>query len=577
MGHSVRRFTLCILVCLISMTAVAADYLGSLREATTAIQVGAYNQAGPPIEQALSINGSDPLVHLALAALYLHVGKPDDASREFHEVIALSPDSWRGHYGLAVVALLKGDKAAVQKEITAAGESSPAEPDIVAFEMYRAYISGGPVSTPVIASPLAKQVDAYLAAKAGERQTIRDLLGDVLRNPAQPGFEENRAPVATFIGSAPVAMPHGKLTWSPPKGENAPEVSETVRLNADTSRADGVEFVTFFVDGELVGMSNCEPYTLNWNTTRYPNGLHQIRIDGKDRQGNQISSKSAWVRIKNANAISSPRISGPEVEDLTRRLWECIRLSECRRLAHYGLAKAYLADNDKESAIRQLEYAIAFRPDFDDAKKMLDKLQDHPAECREIWSGPSGRKRVALTFDDGPNERTSILLDVLAKLETRATFFLVGFRAEAQPELVRAIHTGGHDIESHSYTHPNLTTLSTYEIEQQLCKTNAIIRSITGKSPRLFRPPGGNFNGAVRKAAAKHGLSSIFWTLNCGPYEGGDPQTLADYVTRNIRDGAIVLMHNGEPSAVGALPYIITELGAQGYELVTVSDLLGVR
>jgi peptidoglycan/xylan/chitin deacetylase (PgdA/CDA1 family) len=110
-----------------------------------------------------------------------------------------------------------------------------------------------------------------------------------------------------------------------------------------------------------------------------------------------------------------------------------------------------------------------------------------------------------------------------------------------------------------------------------LCKTSAIIRNITGQSSQLFRPPGGNFSGTVRKAAARHGMSSIFWTLNCGPYEGGDPQTLADYVTRNIRDGAIVLMHNGEPAAVNALPIIVNDLRARGYEFVTVPELLGTK
>ncbi len=577
MNHPIRRFILCVLLCLLASATVAADYLDSLREATTAIEVGAYNQAGPAIELALAANESDPLVHFTLAALYLHVGRLDNASSEFHEVISLSPDNWRAHYGLAVIALVKGDKAAVEKEITRAGELSPDSPDISAFRMYLDYINGGSPSVPVVASPLGKQIAAYLASKAGDHQTTRELLMVVLHNPGPLGFEENKSPVATFIASAAVALPHGKLSWSPPKKENVPEVSETVRLNADTSRADGVEFVTFFVDGSFLGMSNCEPYVFNWNTGRHPNGLHQIRIDGKDKQGSQISSKTAWVRVRNANSIGNPIVSGPEVDGLGERLWECIRLSECRRLAHYELAKAFLAEGDKESAIRNLEYSIAYRTDSDEAGKMLDKLQGRPMECREVWSVAPGRKRVAVTFDDGPNERTSILLETLAKLETKATFFVVGFRAEAQPELVRAIQAGGHDIENHTYTHPNLATLSTYEIEQQLCKTNAVVLNITGKSPRLFRPPGGNFNNTVRKAAAKHGISGIFWTLNCGPYEGGDPQTLADYVTRNIRDGAIILMHNGEPAAVGALPYIVTELRAQGYELVTVSDLLGMK
>ncbi len=578
MNNSVRRLVLCILVCLVPASAYAADYLGSLREAVTAIEVGAYNQAGSAIEQALVSGESDPLVHLALATLYLHAGKLDSASSEFREVINLSPDNWRAHYGLAVIAMLKGDRAALQKELSAARDLSSGDRDVAALDLYRAYITGGSVSADGVESSLAKQIAAIAAAKQpSRRQAARDLFTDILRAPAPPGFEENRGPVATFIASAPVSLPHGRLTWSPPKRENAPEVSETVHLNADASRAQGVEFVTFYVDGAFVGMSNCEPYYFSWNTTRHPNGLHQIRIDGKDRQGNVVSTKTTWVRIKNANPISSPRISGPEVDELTRRLWECIRLAECRRLAHHELARLLLADGDKDSAIRHLRYSIAYRPDFGDALKMLDKLQPQPAVCPEIKSGPAGRKRVALTFDDGPNERTTILLDVLAKLGVPATFFLVGFRAEAQPALVKAIQAAGHDIQNHSYTHPNLATSTGYEVEEQLCKTNAVLLSITGNMPRYFRPPGGNFNGNAKKAAAKHGMCCILWTLNCGPYEGGDSQALASFVIEGITDGAIILMHNGEPATVSALPTIVEKLRARGYEFTTVSDLLAAK
>lgn len=577
MNIPVRRLALCILVCLISASTVAADYLGSLREAAAAIEVGAYDQAGSSIEEALVANGSDPLVHLALAALYLHAGKLDAASSEFSEISVLSPRSWRAHYGLAVVALLKGDKAAVQKEISAARDLSPDEPDIAAFESYRSYMNGGRVSVSGLTSSLGRQVDAYVAVKGGDRGVARRLLSDVLDMPAPTGFDERRAPVASFLPSAPVAIPLGKLKWSPPRKDSMPEVSDTVFLKADVSQAEGVHFVTFYVDGSLVGMSNCEPYSFNWNTVRHTNGPHLLRIDGKDGQGNVISTKSTWVRIQNTGAVNAPPVSGPEAEDLEQRIWACIRLSECRRLAHYEMARIDLADGDREAAIRQLQYAIAYRPDFGDAMKLLDKLQGRPAECLEIRSGSPGRKRVALTFDDGPNQRTSILLDALAGLRVPATFFLVGFRAEAQPDLVSAIQAAGHDVQNHSYTHPNLSTLSTYEIEEQLCKTNAVILSITGRSPRYFRPPGGNFSGNVKKAAAKHGMCSVFWTLNCGPYEGGESQALADFVVGGITDGAIILMHNGEPATVSALPSIVERLRGQGYDFVTVSDLLAAR
>ncbi len=574
MNIAMRRFVLCILVCLALASTVAADYLGSLREAVAAIEVGAYNQAGAALEPALAAGESDPLTHLALAALYLHAGKLDAASREFRELCALSSQNWRGHYGLALVALLKGDKGAAQKEISAARDLAPDEPDIAAFEAYLAHLKGEEVTASETASPLETQVASYSAGKSRKKEAAREMLSDVLCAPAPLGYEENRAPVATFIASAPVALPMARLDWSPPKKDNLPEASDTVYLKADISQAEGVYFVAFYVDGSFVGMSNCEPFSFNWNTTRHPNGRHQIRIDGKDMNGNVISSKSTSVVVKNANSVSSPPVTGPAADDLSRRIWSCVRLSESRRLAHYEMGRVEMADGNRDAAMAHFQYALAYRPDYREAKSHLDKLQGRPLECREIRSAASGRKRVAVTFDDGPNQRTALLLDLLADLKMSATFFLVGFRAEAQPDLVKAISAAGHDIQNHSYTHPNLATLSAYEVEEQLCKTNAVVLSITGKSPRHFRPPGGNFDGTVKKAAAAHGMCSVFWTLNCGPYEGGDPQAMADFVTDGISDGAIILMHNGEPATVSALPIIAGKLRSQGYEFVTVSDLL---
>lgn len=577
MKYPARNLILCILAFVMSASMVAADYLGSLREAATAIEAGAYTQAGQALEQALVANESDPLAHLALAVLYLHVGKLDDSAREFRTVISAEPGHWQAHYGLALIATLKGDKSTAREEMVVVRELSKDDPQAVAFDLYRAYLSGSTAVPPAVDDALARQVSALVAAKAGHRDAARSALLDLLRAPAPTGFEENRAPVATFSLAAPIAIPHGRLDWSPARKEQAPEVSGVVYLNADASNADGVHFVSLYVDGSFIGMSNYRPFSFNWNTARHPNGMHQIRIDGKDQSGNVISTKSTWVRVNNANAVSTAHVSGPEADELNRRLWDCLRLSESRRLAHYELAGILLAEGERDTAVHHLEYALAYRPDYGDAARLLDKLQGHPKECREIRSGAPGQKRVAITFDDGPNQRTAGLLDVLAELKMPATFFLVGFRAEAQPDLVKAIESAGHDIQNHSYTHVNLTTVSAYDIEEQLCKTNAVIRAITGNAPRFFRPPGGNFNGTVKKAAAKHGMSGIFWTVNCGPFEGGDPGMLADFVIENISDGGIVLMHNGEPATVSALPSIAERLRAQGYQFVTVSELLAAK
>jgi peptidoglycan/xylan/chitin deacetylase (PgdA/CDA1 family) len=114
-------------------------------------------------------------------------------------------------------------------------------------------------------------------------------------------------------------------------------------------------------------------------------------------------------------------------------------------------------------------------------------------------------------------------------------------------------------------------------VEAELSKNAAIIRAITGKPSLYFRPPGGHASKSTIEASTRLGLTGVFWTLLCSPYEGAKSGGLADYVIKNASDGAIVLMHNGEPGTTAALPKIVVELKAKGYKFVTISELLSPR
>ncbi|MDI6828445.1 MAG: polysaccharide deacetylase family protein, partial [Armatimonadota bacterium] len=135
----------------------------------------------------------------------------------------------------------------------------------------------------------------------------------------------------------------------------------------------------------------------------------------------------------------------------------------------------------------------------------------------------------------------------------------------------------GHQIENHTYNHLNLTNLTEAEVEMELAKGAAVIRAITGKESRFFRPPGGHGNSVVLQAAARLGLTGVFWSINCSKYEGGSHVVMARSVIDNVTDGAIILMHNGEPTTLQALPQIVSELRNSGYQFVTISEMIGDR
>ena len=197
-----------------------------------------------------------------------------------------------------------------------------------------------------------------------------------------------------------------------------------------------------------------------------------------------------------------------------------------------------------------------------------------------VVRGPRGARGVALTFDDGPHPRwTPRVLDILARHGARATFFVVGRKAEEHPEVVRAIIDAGHGIGLHSYAHDRLFSLrSERRVRDDLERGIAALERVVGRRPLLFRPPIGHTNPTIARVAEGLGLVVVGWTL--GGRDGiarARPRDVADRVRRDLRDGAIVLLHDApergdrEPAAIGALPAILEAMAAGRLDAVPVA------
>ncbi len=187
-------------------------------------------------------------------------------------------------------------------------------------------------------------------------------------------------------------------------------------------------------------------------------------------------------------------------------------------------------------------------------------------------------KCVALTFDDGPTPFDDRLLQILKDNDAKATFFLIGNKAAANPAGAARIAEAGMEIGNHTWEHPNMTTIPVEDIAGQFSKANDAISSATGLTPKLYRPAGGLSDGAVRQAAARVGLAEILWDVI--PFDWvNDSNTGAtrSMLMTYIKPGSVVLFHDTYSSTVDLVYQFIPVLRANGYRLVTVSELLGPR
>lgn len=183
-------------------------------------------------------------------------------------------------------------------------------------------------------------------------------------------------------------------------------------------------------------------------------------------------------------------------------------------------------------------------------------------------------KRVALTFEDGPDpDYTPLILDTLKSRNQVATFFVQGIRAKEYPSLIQRINAEGHLIGNHTWSHPQLTHLSPEEMLLQLQKTQSILEQITGRAPFLYRPSYGIYNENVISTI---NMPAILWSVDPEDLKYKDASYITNYVLDHVVDGAIILLHDTNAYTTQAISAILDALIAEGYEIVTVDELLGI-
>ncbi|WP_427051452.1 polysaccharide deacetylase family protein [Paenibacillus sp. TC-CSREp1] len=238
-------------------------------------------------------------------------------------------------------------------------------------------------------------------------------------------------------------------------------------------------------------------------------------------------------------------------------------------------AHAYVSPEGAE----ERSHTPASTSDTGEEQLTLGQLRQKYADTFKT-NGPS-TKQVALTFDDVPDPRfTGQVLDVLKKYKVRATFFVVGSRAEKHPDLVKRMVKEGHVIGNHSYNHPEFSKLSMTAFRKQILRTGDIIQRLTGYTPKMIRPPYGDINEEQLRWARKQRYSIVNWNVDSLDWKGLPKEKVKYNILSAVKPGSIVLQHAGGGTGsnlngtVEALPEVIEELRNRGYDLVTLDEML---
>lgn len=203
-----------------------------------------------------------------------------------------------------------------------------------------------------------------------------------------------------------------------------------------------------------------------------------------------------------------------------------------------------------------------------------------PAGARTSYSSAKVQQKVlAMTFDDGPHPSlTPKLLDILKQRNIKCTFFLIGEQIKMYPNIVRRMIAEGHEIANHTFTHCSLTSRSDEQIRSELKKSEDALYEVAGVRPHLVRPPYGAINQRIKDLMfAEFGYSTIMWSVDPQDWRRPGVSVVTNRLVSGAHPGAIMLAHDIHPPTIQAVPAMFDQLLAQGYQFVTVSQLINME
>lgn len=304
-------------------------------------------------------------------------------------------------------------------------------------------------------------------------------------------------------------------------------------------RAEWLKFLILGVIIVSVGVGAGVAGVMNWRK-------HEAEIAAEQRERvarRKIMEREQRERMEREEQERKERIEREEKERMERE-------AEARRMA--------------EERKREVE-----------RKEILEDLEKWQRGMAARVGKFTGKKLVALTFDDGPNGVTTPrLLDILREKQVRATFFMLGRMMQNFPEVAKRAEMEGHEVESHTMYHNDLTKLSREGVESDMQVTDGVFLKVLGRKPRLMRPPYGAMNEAVRGMV---GRPLVYWTVDTLDWKYRNAASVHQRAMAGVFDGAVILMHDIHATSVDAVAGIVDGLRGAGYELVTVGEMAAAK
>ena len=552
----------------------------------------------------------------ARASVELATGHFALADSIFHQALLQDPTEIAAIWGLAVCRINEGEFVQATELMERATALDPRNSQLLTLRAYLALLNDNLSDTAEFATgalgageraPLLMAVLAQLHYASGNTEKALEFGSLAARPFARRDLSQEQRPLAfpitltgDIVKQAPLTEPFNTallqplpdMTISKPVAD-MPRPQMLTLIVPETTPLQGAQpillryqgeqplrFVTLHLDGKLRELLTAPPFQFTLDAAMMQPGEHILLARAYNEQGTLLESVSRRVITADGPALL-PAVTPGQATALRARMM-ALTMPEPERLSLYiSMGYWWMEIGEVPQAIDALERAVALNPYNQQVTSTLQDLYRQRgllelANGGEFKEGPATAKRIALTFDDGPNPLyVPAILESLARYQARATFFFVGKMVQRYPGLARDIIANGHEVANHTYSHPNVTTLTSQQLLREVLLCRSAIKDTTGRDTVLFRPPGGNIDAEVVKGLRSLNYQIAYWSINAGEYRKMTAANQTAAILARIRPGSILLLHCGPvDGTMDILPDLLEGIYQRGYSCVTVTELL---